>query len=95
VEAKGLNDVDGLNGVQGIQGANGSIGPIGPKGDIGVTGPTGQTGGFDPSTILSPVNCSLRISNNVLSTLTIAGSNPMTFRNSNITDITLPTSGTL
>ncbi len=79
-------------GNTGSQGVIGLTGPIGPQGDIGLTGPTG---GFNPASILLPQNGGTGIVNNTLSTLTITGANPMTFTNTGITAITLPTSGTL
>jgi hypothetical protein len=97
----GLNGVDGITGTTGLQGVTGAngltgdIGPIGPSGSIGPTGLTGSTGVFDTSTPLSPVNGGTGIANNVLSTISIAGANPMTFTNTGSTSITLPESGTL
>jgi hypothetical protein len=99
--ATGLQGVIGLTGSQGLQGvvgntgAQGIIGLAGVNGLNGVDGATGPAGGFDALTILSPVNGGTGIANNALSTLTLSGSNPMTFSNTGITNITFPISGTL
>ena len=104
----GLQGPQGIDGTAGgATGPQGPIGNTGPQGLIGLQGPqgvqgvngntgaTGPVGGFDPATLLSPINGGTGIRNDALSTLAITGTNPITITNTGTTAITLPTSGIL
>jgi hypothetical protein len=90
--SQGIQGIIGVIGNTGPTGATGLTGSVGANGAIGVTGPSG---GFDPLTILLPSNGGTGIANNILSTLTITGANPITITNTGVTAVTLPIGGTL